>query len=348
MSQRRPGFTLIELLVVIAIIAILIALLVPAVQKVREASARTQCINNLKQWGIATQSYHDTYKALPPGVGFNGPTQTPPAAFGNAIFYLLAYLEQGNLYNSSLGTLAPTQLLPPAPAGQGYYWAGNNQVYSKSINVLICPSNPAKGPEGGIPQYGVNWAPSCYGYNALIFARENSILYTNPPTAKSPLPNYDPQGSTKLISITDGLSNTVLMAEMYPQCSNASWPIGGSYWAYCANPSSAAGQTASPMNQTSANLAPVFPGFQIAYFASKPGGASAIGPGSKFQVRPFPFTGTGAVCDPMRANTPHSTGMNICLVDGTVRSVAGSVDQNVWWFAVTPSGNESIPGDWAQ
>src|SRR3954468_11244855 len=98
-SRARRGFTLIELLVVIAIIAILIALLVPAVQKVREAAARTQCINNLKQMALALQGYHDTYKLFPSGGTNAWPNLGPPIPTGknqqgSFMFAILPYIEQ--------------------------------------------------------------------------------------------------------------------------------------------------------------------------------------------------------------------------------------------------------------
>src|SRR5215211_3494630 len=97
-TKRRTAFTLIELLVVIAIIAILIALLVPAVQKVRDAAARTQCLNNLKQLGLGLHGYHDANKKLPPGQ-FN-PIQTDVPNYNRACWFhvILPYVDQGPLH----------------------------------------------------------------------------------------------------------------------------------------------------------------------------------------------------------------------------------------------------------
>ncbi len=317
-TAERRGFTLVELLVVIAIIAVLVGLLLPAVQKVREAAARIKCSNNLKQIGLAAHNYHDTHGHFPPGIGY-----TPLASrgvYGQGFFHLLPYLEQDNLYRSALG---PVQL-PTGPIT--IYCPINNNVYSQPVPVFLCPSDPSVGPDGVVKVKGNNnnlyrWGASCYGGNSQVISR---------------IPG-DPQSTTRLTDIKDGTSNTIHYAEKYARCSSSTSMSldGGSLWAYSVFRTVV---LPPPMDPTPTPR-PFNPGFAIPV----PVWPNAIGPKSKFQVQPTPFLGN---CDPTRAATAHAGGMLVCLADGSVRTLAPSMSGDTWWAAVTPSGGEVLGSDW--
>jgi prepilin-type N-terminal cleavage/methylation domain-containing protein len=317
-AVQRHGFTLIELLVVIAIIAVLIGLLLPAVQKVREAANRSKCGNNLRQLGLAAQHHHDTQGHLPPGIGYYPTTHN--GVFGTYFFHLLPYIEQDNLYQSALGSVP----FPPPGGPTTVYYPGNNNVYSQPVPIFLCPSDPSVGPDGIVTINGFSFGASSYAPNAMVIAQ------------------HGPQGKARIpADIPDGTSNTILHAEKYARCSNTTMaPVfrdGGTAWAYCA--SFLFPWQPPPMNLP---LRAFQPGFCIAALAAH-GAPNVIGPGSIFQVQPTPFEGN---CDPTRASTAHTSGILVGLADGSVRPLAPSTSGATWWAAVTPSGGEVLGSDW--
>jgi prepilin-type N-terminal cleavage/methylation domain-containing protein len=324
-NAPRHAFTLAELLVVIAIIAILIGLLLPAVQKVREAANRIKCTNNLKQLGLAAHQYHDLHQHLPPAIGYNPPTT---GAFGTYFFHLLPYIEQDNLYRSAFGSLTF-----PSPTGPTMvHFPGINNVYSRTVPLFLCPSDPSVGPNGSAMVGADLFGASCYAFNALVVA-ENDITIIPFKT--------NPQGKNNIpADIPDGTSNTVLHAEKYARCTNTIQPPqfrdGGNAWAYGG---------AGPFPWLPPPMAPPIkgfgPGFCVPGLANQ-GAPNAIGPQSRFQVRPFPFLGA---CDPTRASTSHSS-MQVGLADGAVRSLAASLSGETWAAAVTRNGDEVLGSDW--
>lgn len=216
-AGRRSGFTLIELLVVIAIIAILIGLLVPAVQKVREAAARSQCTNNLKQLALACHAYHDATKMLPPayyagpGIGWNDENNIGP----NWVVLILPYIEQGPMFNQVSGSV--TQYIAWA---KGLPGGGNNQgwrnIRGDQISTMNCPSDPYNIPSNTGTRAGGNWARGNYACN-MGPGDPGSTANGGSPNSNFGVPGGGMMcvnWGANLPKITDGSSNVVMLAHI--------------------------------------------------------------------------------------------------------------------------------------
>ncbi len=335
-ASGRRGFTLIELLVVIAIIGILVGLLVPAVQQIRESAARTQCVNNLKQIGLATHAYHDTYKRFPPGYidGNTNPNSTPDNDVGPGwgwAAFLLPYLEQGNIYKR-------------INFNQNVWMGSNVAVSQMPLVIYQCPTDPYQEP---IPIYD-----STFTNPIAVVAHGNYVGCSgwvecfggaggNPqpgPAADGLAGNYGQAGAgvfyrnsrTRVASVRDGMSNTIFVGERSGDHAPSTWAgavPGGRCPAWMAT---------QPF--TGPNSPPPGPAYDNADF----GEALVLAHCNATHLPSADFP----IFDPDTFYSMHTgQGANFLFGDGSVHFLTGGINPYTYQALSTIAGGE-VANDW--
>jgi prepilin-type N-terminal cleavage/methylation domain-containing protein/prepilin-type processing-associated H-X9-DG protein len=329
------AFTLIELLVVIAIIAVLIALLLPAVQAAREAARRSQCVNNLKQFGLAIQNYADINGALPPASSTLGTTVAGGMNNFSMKPRILPFMEQNALYNSINMSFVQES-------------AQNATNLTTQINTFNCPSD-GNNPSATYAVSGAGTLPiayTSYPDNLGTIHTNNGGQYDGPAYDLG-VPTYGP--TVTLASIIDGTSNTAMWSEIIRGKGGTTTP--GPNQVFSMSMTLPTSNTYVPLTtyynncKTSTKLA----GFDFkgriwgTDYAAQGGGYSHImTPNLKAcifsgQTQPLQYT---AMC--VGASSFHPGGVNLCFLDGSVRFMKDSINQQTWWGIATRAGGEVI------
>jgi len=358
-SSVRRGFTLIELLVVIAIIAVLIALLLPAVQAAREAARRAQCVNNLKQIGLALHNYHSANNTFPMASSLNpftSPYVLPPPGSGgwsnitswnnwSAQGLMLGYLEQTALYNAINFSYAPEWADNPC-----YYI--NSTVSNAVISSFVCPSDGNAGKNGWINSYAASQGTTTYGYPF------NDADYN---TYHKSTGLFAYQRNYSIADVTDGTSNTIAFSEFIVNTEKNAPALGKS-----------AGNVGSGANlnydASAVGLAKVQADWQLCS-ASFQGGTIGNGPGSRWSTGAMGYTMFNTVVPPngggnvkwsacrmgccaqaqhadyVNATSRHSGGVNVAMGDGSVKFIKSTISIPTWWALGTRAGEETISSD---
>jgi prepilin-type N-terminal cleavage/methylation domain-containing protein len=319
--QKRIGFTLIELLVVIAIIAILIGLLLPAVQKVREAAARTQTRNNLKQVALTLHSCHDTYKRFPPAWGPfpppSGAIDTSKMVVGPLHYWLLPFMEGDNIY----------KLMNAFPA-KVVWTTSSASVYSQVVPPFVAPSDFTTS-DGTVTLGGtIPWGAGCISGNLVVFGSSTQ------PSNQSGVSGTMWDAKARMATMSDGTSNVIVFATRYAACGSAP---GGAAWA--------GGQNTLTSGLAWCQSGPFFGGDIGNSPTTAAGYTNALG--VPFQVAPLQTGGTGAnACNPIYAHAYSTGGIQVGLGDGSVRDLSPSISMRTWGQACHPKDGNPLGTDW--
>lgn len=332
--SRRRGFTLIELLVVIAIIAVLVAMLLPAVQQVREAARKAQCQDHLHNLAVAVMNYEASFEVLPPGAAIDlGSGQTPNNGSWGVHGRILSHLEQGSLYANVDLTVG---------------WDFQQPIDGLKIDVYSCPSD-AKGDVARDPGGGrVKLYPTSYGFNY------GSWFVFNPATGQGGDGAFYPNSKLPLAAFTDGTSHTLLAGEVKawtPYRRNggpSTTTIPGS--AAAAQAIVAAGSEFKDTGHTewpdgrvhhSGVTVTLVPNSDV----SCSGGSATY---SQCDYNSWQEGKNGSTGSPSYAivtsRSYHPGGAQIALMDGVVRLVSENISLQVWRSVGTRAGGEVTPG----
>jgi prepilin-type N-terminal cleavage/methylation domain-containing protein/prepilin-type processing-associated H-X9-DG protein len=339
-TMQRKGFTLIELLVVVAVIAVLIGLLLPAVQKVREAAARSQCTNNLKQLGLAVHNYESMFRKLPPGAG--PILKDPKDDRASLQVLLLPYVEQANAY-AQFDFTANVQTSPT-----------NESARNQDVPLFLCPSDlsTAQLPGKGRSNYFGNMGANAYLPNNRNPAVGGLFYYD---VKQTMTPATIPE-AVRVADIRDGTSNTAMFAEIKRTRVGSETPdhpvdlwdsrvitpgAGGSAWVSDMAPFEDCSRTDLYSLR--------YTGLQYYRFhictslythtttPNSPGGDCIDGSWRTGDV-PGYFAGH------LAARSYHPGGVNVCFADGSVRFIQDMIAPPTWRALGTRGGGETVDG----